>query len=577
MTVLSVAENTMPAATEPDDAAPPILIGRLLLEKGAVTKPELERALSVQREIGGRLGAILIRIGALSEDVLLSALSQQLGRPTLSPEQFPEDYQAVAKFLDNTGLIGDWWIDQEVLAWEAANGRVCCTAHDPLNSGTAEILEHCFGAEKLVWHLSRGHDLEHALATLAAQRRIAHQDHSSAEQLRELADEAPVIEFVNNMIAQAFDQGASDIHIEPEEHVIQIRSRIDGVLHTRFTLPISRYRAIASRIKLVSGMDIAEQRLPQDGHLDTRVSGEALDIRVSSLPGVHGESIVMRLLPKEKQRFDLETLGLAPDNLSKLRQWAHEPHGIILVTGPTGSGKSTTLYSLLDSINDGQRKIITVEDPVEYRLPGITQVQTQEDIEYTFARALRSILRQDPDVIMIGEIRDSETAEIAIQSSLTGHLVLSTLHTNDAVSAFTRLIDMGVEPFLVATPVRAVMAQRLVRRLCQHCAVDAPAPVDDILEIIGRLKPSGKDWVPLWRESTGCEHCQGSGFSGRIGIHELVPVTPEIQHSIVNGATTTELRELASQQRVINLREDGFLKAAQGVTTIAEVLRVTAN
>ncbi len=553
------------------------LLGEMLVSRSLATAEDVEKALTLQERIGGRLGAILIRIGALSEDALLKVLAEQLAMPLLGADQLPRDYGALALWLGESGLERDWWLDQEVLAWEAPDGRIRCVARDPLDSGIGEILERAFAERELEWCLIRGHDLDQALESFGAAERRDAKGYGDAAHLRELAEEAPVIEFVNNLIAQAFDQRASDIHIEPEEYSVQIRFRIDGILYKRFTLPRERFNAIASRIKLVSGMDIAEHRLPQDGRLDTRVSGEALDIRVSALPGVYGESVVMRLLPKEKQSFKLDTLGMEPENLGQIQRWAREPHGIILVTGPTGSGKSTTLYAVLDSINDGERKIITVENPVEYRLRGITQVQTQEEIGYDFARALRSILRQDPDVVMIGEIRDGETAEIAIQASLTGHLVLSTLHTNDAASAFTRLIDMGVEPFLVATPVRAVMAQRLVRRLCPKCA-RPHRPVSDVIELVEEmLLERLRGGVANWREPAGCEACQGTGFSGRVGIHELVVVTPEMQHLIVKGGSSVEIWELARRQGARNLREDGFIKAWQGMTSVDEVLRVTAS
>jgi general secretion pathway protein E len=386
-----------------------------------------------------------------------------------------------------------------------------------------------------------------------------------------------VIEVVNNVFSQAMDQGASDIHVEPEERVFHIRLRIDGVLHTRLTLPRERYPAVASRIKLISGMDIAERRLPQDGRISTRVSGQEIDVRVSSVPGVHGESIVMRILPKERQSFRLENLGFAPDHLELFQSWAREPHGIILVTGPTGSGKSTTLYGTLEAINDRNNKIITVEDPVEYQLEGITQIQTHAEIDYTFARALRAILRQDPDVIMIGEIRDLETASIAVQAALTGHLVFSTLHTNDAISAFTRLIDMGVEPFMVATSVRAVQAQRLVRRLCPECAEPAE-PLDAVRDVVAAVRdqlhiPGEENWL----RAEGCSSCQGTGYRGRLGIYELIDLTPELQREVLANRSAADLWEVARSQGVRSLREDGLIKASRGWTSVEEIARVTGG
>ncbi|MGR8934460.1 MAG: GspE/PulE family protein [Gammaproteobacteria bacterium] len=551
-------------------------LGKLLLDKGLITASDLDKALYVQSQMGGRLGAILIRIGALSEDAILPILSEQLDMPLLNLKDLPGNARQMSEWLNNTGLEIDWWLDQEVLAWEAREKVIQCVARDPLNNSIREVLEKTFPDTLLEWLLIRNHDLDQLLDRISRIETTEGAQNNTGY-LRELAEEAPVIEFVNNLLAMAFDQRASDIHIEPERYIVKVRLRIDSILYERFTLPIERFSAIASRIKLISGMDIAEHRLPQDGQIETRVSGEDLDVRVSALPGVHGESLVMRLLPKEKQKFNLDILGFQPQNLDNLKAWANQPHGIILVTGPTGSGKSTTLYSVLDSINNGERKIITVEDPVEYRLPGITQVQTLDAIGYNFARALRAILRQDPDVIMIGEIRDRETAEIAIQSSLTGHLVLSTLHTNDAISAFTRLIDMGIDPFLVATPVRAVMAQRLVRRLCKHCATEGN-PVIDIRATTEQILPGFLvDQQPLWREPVGCKFCQGTGFTGRIGIHELVPVSPELQHAIAQGGSTAELQQIAVQQGFKSLRDDGFIKAYQGITSIEEVLRVTAS
>jgi general secretion pathway protein E len=376
------------------------------------------------------------------------------------------------------------------------------------------------------------------------------------------------------MFSQAIDQRASDVHVEPEEHTFFVRYRVDGVLYEHLNLPKERFNPIASRIKLISGLDIAERRLPQDGRLNIRVSGQDLDVRVSCLPGVHGESIVMRLLPKERQTSRLDRLGFAPDHLRLFNEWISEPHGIILVTGPTGSGKSTTLYAALDAINDRTQKIITVEDPVEYQLRGITQVQAHSEIGYTFAQALRSILRQDPDIVMIGEIRDRETSEIAIQAALTGHMVLSTLHTNDAVSAFTRLIDMGVEPFLVATSVRAVQAQRLVRRLCE-CA-RPQEPLAAVKRRVQEIMPTELAHQPArWKTAVGCTKCQQTGYLGRVGIYELVYITPELQTLVLQRSAASELRRVAAKQGFRTLREDGWIKAYLGITSVEEVLRTT--
>ncbi len=495
--------------------------------------------------------------------------------PLVDSQELPLDGYAWRAWLDQSGVDLNWWLDQEAIAWEGASGTIYCSARDPLNDTVVEIIERLFAERRLEWRLLRSHDLERAFELLSRSAMPFQSGDASVAYLRELAEEAPVIAFVNNLLSQAFDARSSDIHIEPEQNGCSIRYRVDGILQTRFNLPRERFSAIASRIKLISGMDIAERRLPQDGRLGARVSGEEVDIRVSALPGVHGESIVMRLLPKERRDCKMDRLGLENDHYELLVRLLSEPHGILLVTGPTGSGKSTTLYASLEAVNDRKRKIITVEDPVEYQLPGITQIQAHSEIGYTFARALRSILRQDPDVIMIGEIRDQETAEIAIQASLTGHLVLATLHTNDAVSAFTRLMDMGVEPFLVAAPMRAVMAQRLVRRLCPHCAVPA-APPTLAGEVYEALPLAWRTNAPQWRQPVGCLACQESGYQGRIGVYELVEVTAEMQGLIVRAASTGEMQRLAREQGFRTLRGDGFVKVWRGMTTVDEVLRVTS-
>lgn len=558
-------------------ASSTMLLGELLLQHGLIGPDDLDKALSLQERLGGRLGAILIRVGAISEDNLLPVLSEQLGMPLLGGEELPRDAQDFERVIESSGMAVDWWLDQEVLAWEYAEGTIRCIARDFLDNSINEMLERAFPEHSLEWCMVPSHTFETMLDTLAKAGHNTAAYGSDAAHLRELAEEAPVIEFVNNLMAQASDQSASDIHIEPEELSFSVRFRIDGVLYDRFKLPRERFDAIASRIKLISGMDIAERRLPQDGRLESRVSGNAIDIRVSAVPGVHGESIVMRLLPKGQKSYKLATLGFEEDNLARLQRWVHEPHGIVLVTGPTGSGKSTTLYAALEDVNDGRKKIITVEDPVEFQLPGITQIQTLSDIGYTFANALRAILRQDPDVVMVGEIRDRETAEIAVQASLTGHLVLSTLHTNDALSAFTRLIDMGIEPFLVATPIRGVMAQRLVRRLCEHCA-EPVAPLEQVVEIARQSFPENVlAEQPHWRKAVGCSACNGTGYSGRTGIHEMVEVTPEMQDLIVKGGSQKAMRQLANSQGMRTLRTEGLMKAYRGITSVEEIMRVTAE
>ena len=550
------------------------LLGELLVDRGIVSAADIQKALAFQEQFGGRIGSILVRLGALSEETLLPVLSDQLAVPLLAGSEWPEQPDAIRDLLAGSGFNIEWWLDNGVAAWTAPDGQVLAVARDPLDALVNESLDHCLTDHRWQWRLARTQDLDRLLE-MAGRSRAAGDLDDDVSHLRELAEEAPVIELVNNILAQAMDQRASDIHIEPEELVFPVRMRTDGILHTRMTLPASRYPAVASRVKLISGMDIAERRLPQDGRLSARVSGQEIDVRASAVPAVHGESIVLRLLPKERQDLSLERLGFSPRDLSMFRTWAREPHGIVLVTGPTGSGKSTTLYATLEEMNQRDRKMITVEDPVEYEVEGVTQIQANADIGYTFARALRAILRQDPDVIMIGEIRDLETAEIAVQSALTGHLVLSTLHTNDAVSAFTRLVDMGVEPFLIATSVRAVQAQRLVRRLCPNCS----RPATEVLPAVRRMAEplAAPGTVADWRTAVGCPHCQGTGYRGRLGIYELVDVTPEMQELVIASATAEKMRALANAQGGRTLREDGLLKAMAGLTTVEEVVRVTGG
>ncbi|MDT4802346.1 type II secretion system protein E [compost metagenome] len=557
-------------------------LGQRLLERGLVTQQELERALDLQRKLGGRLGGILVRSGALSENMLMQVLAEQLQMPLVG-EHLPRPAdEAIAGFLQSTPINTDWFVEEQVVVWEEG-GQLLFAARDPFSPSILETLGYFYPERAARAVLCRSQDLdawlEHSLILTRQDATQGSHGGDDVRHLREMAEEAPVVELVNNVMGQAIEKRSSDIHIEPREFDFRVRFRIDGVLHEQLSLPRERFAAVVSRIKLISAIDIAERRLPQDGRMSIRVSGKELDVRVSTLPGVHGESVVMRLLPKEREALRLDRLGMLPDHLCTMREWVAEPHGIILVTGPTGSGKSTTLYGTLEEINDGVRKIITVEDPVEYQVPNITQVQAHADIGLTFAAALRSILRQDPDVIMIGEIRDLETAEIAVQSSLTGHLVFSTLHTNDAVSAFTRLVDMGIEPFLVASPVRGVQAQRLVRRLCERCA-EAGEPGIGGAELAAteaaasRLFPGRQ---ARWLQAKGCDHCEGTGYRGRLGIYELVDLSPEMRDLIMQRASAEQLRGLAMAQGQRSLRGDGFIKAWLGMTSLDEVHRVTSG
>lgn len=548
-------------------------LGDSLVEQGHVQAEDLQRALQIQAAAGGRLWQLLVRIGAISEDLLLRTLAEQLGVPYLRDSQDLPDSLEVHHFMSASPIKLEWLLDQAVLLWRDGDERLHCLARDILDEKLQETLNYFYPGEPVAFQLAPAHQIDRLLDFVRKERAIEGLfAGDSVKQLREMAEEAPVIELVNNLLSQAVDMEASDIHVEPSEENFAVRLRVDGVLHTRLTQPVERFPAVASRIKLISGIDIAERRLPQDGRITARISGREMDIRVSTVPCAFGESVVLRLLPKEREDLRLKNLGMEPDHLQLFRGWLTSSNGIILVTGPTGSGKSTTLYAALDESDDGVRKIITVEDPVEYQMPNITQIQTHAEIGYTFARALRAILRQDPDTIMIGEIRDLETAEIAIQSALTGHIVLSTIHTNDAISSFTRLIDMGVEPFLVASPIRGVQAQRLVRRPCARCArpVSAPSLVRERLAALPNAL-LGSQWV----EAVGCDACQQTGYRGRLGIYEMVPMTQQLQDMIVSGATLNEMQRHAREQGCRTLFQDGLIKASQGRTTLDEVTRLT--
>ena len=547
-------------------------IGELLVERGSIQPSDVEKALHMQAASGGRIGSALVRIGALSEENLLATLSDQLGVPIARPEDFL-DVQQTYLFLQNSPINFDWFLSHEVIIWARSAQSLNCVARDILDPSIREVLTTFYPDFEVAYSLVSTYTFEDVarLLTQESQVESLFQGGGSEQQLRELAEEAPVVELVNNILSQAVDAGASDVHIEPEELSFKVRFRIDGVLRDQLSQPSERFPAVASRIKLVSGLDIAERRLPQDGRITSRIAGFEMDLRVSTLPCVFGESIVMRLLPKNQESLTLDKLGLAADHLDLMRTWASSSGGIVLVTGPTGSGKSTTLHGALAATNDGIRKIITVEDPVEIQVQGITQIQVHADIGYTFARALRAILRQDPDVIMIGEIRDLETAEIAIQSALSGHLVLSTLHTGDALSSFTRLIDMGVEPFLVAAPLKGVQAQRLVRQVCHKCATPYQ-PGEDIRAEISRVPKEllGDQWL----EAQGCASCNGTGYRGRLGIYQMIPMDEGLKDLVVSGATLGDMRAYADQKGYRNLYQDGLMKASHGRTTVEELLRV---
>ena len=562
---------TNQSEVSPDRQKP--LLGEMLIKSKTITELDLRKALDLQTTVGGLVGSILIRVGALSEEALLQTLAEQNGQRIVGVDVHLPDFHELFMGMDASGIVFDWFLDQQVVHWLDGDHLVCgCKQQSDF---VMDAMRYFFPDIEIEYCLISNQELDAVLDFIRKEKSVDDLIHNSgsSKALRELAEEAPVVELVNNILAQAINTDSSDVHIEPDEEGFAVRLRTDGILYTKFRQPAERFPAVASRIKLISGLDIAERRLPQDGRITTRISGSDMDIRVSTVPGVHGESIVMRLLPKQRDVVQLKNLGLEDDHLVAVSQAIGESNGMFLVTGPTGSGKSTTLSGALGAANDGRKKIITVEDPVEFVVQGVTQIQAHAEIGYTFAKALRAILRQDPDVIMIGEIRDKETADIAIQSALTGHMVLSTVHTNDALSVFTRLVDMGVEPFLVAAPMKLVQAQRLVRRLCEHCAGPMAIP-DKIAEEFDQL---GLDIAPKWKRAVGCERCLNVGYRGRIGIYEIYPISVAMRDLVVKKVATSEIRALALAEGHRNIYQDGLIKAARGVTTLEEVIRVTSG
>jgi general secretion pathway protein E len=554
-------------------------LGELLRGQGLISDRELADALALQSLAGGLLGQLLIRTGALSEVDLLAVLSDALDLVVLAAGETPTAAQ-VARFLAEIRSPPAWWTQHQAIAWRAgeqADAPVVCAAVNPLDAALADRLAQIGGAP-VQYRLARRAVVAALLEEIAhgAQAEAAVGGQSETARLRELAQETPVIDFVNSLFAEALARRASDVHIEPFVDHFAVRMRIDGMLVTARTAPRSRFDAVCSRIKLLSGMDIGERRLPQDGRQSIRIAGQELDLRISSLPSVWGESVVLRLLGRSERLPQLAELGVSDAQAASLLGLVDKPNGVVLVSGPTGSGKTTTIYRLLVHLNNGVRKIVTVEDPVEFDLPGVVQMQVRSDIGLSFAAGLRSILRQDPDVIMIGEIRDQETARIAVQAALTGHLVISTIHTNSALAAAPRLLDLEVEPFLLADVLRGLVGQRLVRRLCPHCA--RPSDTDRVTDYEAMRPATARPAGPAaWREPSGCASCGHSGYLGRLGLYEIAAATPGLEHDIRQRASEQQLTRTARADGYASLAEDGWMKARAGLTSLAEVRRVAGD
>lgn len=570
--------NMTRAETEVDSSRG-LRLGELLVRDGKISPRDLDQALLAQTEMGDLLGRVIVRLGLLSEAEVVRALSEQGGYPLVSSSDFPSEVQEVV------GLQPEYLISHGILPLSVRDDALDVAMAVPQNDTLLKALRLATGKEvrarialeselhAALDRLYRVTEEESLPGTLTQLDESA--DSEFVEHLRDLASEAPVIRLVNQLISRVVDLRASDIHIEPFEDGLHLRYRVDGVLQTAEVADAGLAAAVTSRIKLLANLNIAERRLPQDGRIQTRVKGHQIDLRVSALPTVHGESVVMRVLDRASIRLELDQMGFSDDTLTGFRQLIERPHGILLVTGPTGSGKTTTLYAALAKLDAVSSKILSVEDPVEYQLAGVNQVQVLPQIGMTFANALRSILRQDPDIIMIGEMRDTETAQIAVQSALTGHLVLSTLHTNNAASAVIRLEDMGVERYLITSTVSGVLAQRLVRKLCPHCRRPAAHSHTAVKRFrFDALLPVEQ---PTLFEPVGCEQCRGTGYLGRTSIHELFVLDDNAQNAILEGADAGALHRVARRSGMRTLYEDGLLKAARGLTSLEEVLRVTQD
>ncbi len=555
-------------------------LGEILVERGKLDVSNLERALRLQEsDRSERIGALLVRAGFAAERDVTDALAEQLCLSVVALTEYPElpvlEERVAPRFIK----------ESRALPLQEDEDQLVLAMVDPLDEYVLSAFR-MVTQRKVVPRLAVPSELEVAYERLygsgktsmdqivgEVETRDGDVENEDLAQLKELASEAPIIRLVSLIISHALEARASDIHIEPFENRLIVRYRVDGVMHEVESPPRRFSAAVISRIKIMASLDIAERRLPQDGRIKLRLQGKEIDLRVSTVPTMHGESVVMRILDKSGTALDFATLGFDSAVLDRFQQVLMQPHGIVLVTGPTGSGKTTTLYTALDKLNKPDIKILTVEDPVEYQMEGINQIQVKPQIGLTFANALRSIVRQDPDVIMIGEIRDLETAQIAVQSALTGHMVLSTLHTNDAASTVNRLLDMGMDDYLLTSTVNGILAQRLVRTLCVHCRQPHPALPEVVQEMQLERYTEARP-ITLYRP-VGCPECGGTGFSGRVSIVELLTMSDSIRGMVLRHVTAGEVRQQAIQEGMQTMYENGLCKAVSGVTTIEEVLRVT--
>ena len=552
-------------------------LGESLVEEGIITADQFKAVQAEEKKTGQRFRDILVKTGLIAEEDLVTFLSDKMGLPRIELGNYlidPKIVELVPEVLARK---------YELIPVLKIGNRLTCAMADPWNifaldeirMKTGLIIEPAVATESEIkkamnqYYGAKG-TVEDLIKSMDEGKLGIKEAGFDAKKLKGIVEEPVVIKLVNLIIMKAVQERASDIHIEPEEEVLKTRFRVDGMLHESSSPPKYLQSAVISRIKIMANLDIAERRKPQDGRFSLKAEGRGIDVRVSCMPTIYGENVVLRLLDASSALLGLDQLGFSKAILNEYNKLITRAYGIILVTGPTGSGKTTTLYASLDKINTREKNIVTIEDPVEYKLPGIRQIQVDTNVGLTFANGLRSILRQDPDIIMVGEIRDLETAEIAIQAALTGHLVYSTLHTNDATSAVTRMIDMGVEPFLVSSSVVGILAQRLVRKICEGCK-EKYEPTEEMLKDIGLSK---KQSVAFYR-GKGCPKCMNTGYKGRISIYELMLPDDKIRNAIVAKSQADEIRKLARSTGMITLMEDGVEKVKAGITTVEEVLRVT--
>jgi type IV pilus assembly protein PilB len=568
-----------------------VRLGEILIKESLITQDQLDKALDFQRSNGGKLGSCLTKMGYITDDDITGVLSRQYGVPSINLKYYEIDPNVIKLIPQDTALR------YQVIPLSRVGSVLTIAMTDPTNVFAMDDIKFMTGfnvepvvasesaiGEAISRFYGGGHSNHEELSNLMKDlvdddqelELAADEEQMDASALEKAAEEAPIIKLVNLILTDSVKRGASDIHVEPYENEMRVRFRIDGVLQTVMSPPLKLRDAMTSRMKIMAKLDIAEKRLPQDGRIMIKYKADGkkkeLDFRVSSVPTLYGEKIVMRLLDKENLRLDMTKLGFEPESLKKFERNILKPYGMVLVTGPTGSGKTNTLYSSVARLNQVDTNIMTAEDPVEFQLAGINQVQMKEQIGLNFAAALRAFLRQDPNIILVGEIRDFETAEIAVKAALTGHLVLSTLHTNDAPSTISRLMNMGIEPFLVATSVNLICAQRLVRRICVNCKEELEVPEQALID--AGYSPEEVKTTKIYH-GKGCSTCNKGGYKGRTGLYEVMEINDELRELILVGASALELKKKAIEQGMISLRRSGLIKAALGQTTMEEVLRET--